>query len=85
MIGGGVKIWDSNFHSLDPIMRTSGNDTDIKTAPIKICERAFIGSGSMILKGVTIEKNSVIAAGSVVAKDIPDNLVAGGNPCKIIK
>jgi acetyltransferase-like isoleucine patch superfamily enzyme len=56
MIGGGVKIWDSNFHLLDPIMRTSGNDTDIKTAPVKICERAFIGSGSMILKGVTIGK-----------------------------
>lgn len=85
MIGGGVKIWDTNFHSLDPVVRTSKNDNDVRTAPIKICERAFIGAGSIILKGVTIGQNSIIAAGSVVTKDIPANVIAGGNPCKVIK
>lgn len=86
MIGGGVKIWDTNFHSLDPIIRTNGVvDNDVKTAPIKIDDYAFIGAGSIILKGVHIGRNSIIAAGSVVVKSIPPNVVAGGNPCKVIK
>ncbi|WP_161599435.1 acyltransferase [Hymenobacter nivis] len=85
MIGGGVKIWDTNFHSLDPILRTTAPDTDVKTAPIKIDDYAFIGAGSIIMKGVHIGKNSIIAAGSVVVKNIPANVIAGGNPCRVIK
>lgn len=85
IIGGGVRIWDSNFHSLDYKIRMSGNDYDIQSAPIKICKYAFIGGGSIILKGVVIGENSVIAAGSVVTKSIPPNVIAGGNPCKVIK
>ena len=85
VIGGGCKIWDTNFHSLDPITRTGVLDIDIKTNPIKICDNVFIGGGVIILKGVEIGKNSVIAAGSVVQKNIPANVIAGGNPCKIIK
>jgi len=85
MMGGGVKIWDTNFHSLHPILRTTAPDTDVKTAPIKIDDYAFIGAGSIILKGVHIGKNSIIAAGSVVVKSIPANVIAGGNPCKVIR
>ena len=88
MIGGGVKIWDTDFHSLDPIIRTSNKhkyDYDVKVAPVFIDDYAFIGAGSTICKGVTIGKNSVIGAGSVVVKSIPDNVVAAGNPCKVIR
>ncbi|WDF54708.1 acyltransferase [Mucilaginibacter sp. KACC 22063] len=85
VIGGSVKIWDTNYHSLNPVIRTSGNDNDIKTAPIFIDDNVFIGGNSIILKGVKIGKNSVIAAGSIVVKDIPENVVAGGNPCKVLK
>jgi acetyltransferase-like isoleucine patch superfamily enzyme len=86
MIGGGVRIWDTNFHSLDPAIRTNGVfDNDVKTAPIKIDNYAFIGAGSIILKGVHIGENSIVAAGSVVVKSIPANVVAGGNPCKVIR
>ncbi|TWR27566.1 glycosyltransferase [Mucilaginibacter pallidiroseus] len=87
LIGGGVKIWDTNFHSLNPQVRTADYhlDHDIKTAPIHIKQYAFIGAGSIILKGVTIGENSVIGAGSVVVGDIPDNVIAGGNPCRVIK
>jgi acetyltransferase-like isoleucine patch superfamily enzyme/glycosyltransferase involved in cell wall biosynthesis len=85
LIGGGVRIWDTNFHSLDATIRVSNYDYDVKTAPILIKENAFIGGGSIILKGVTIGKNSIIAAGSVVVKSIPDNVIAGGNPCRVIK
>jgi len=85
VIGGGCRIWDTNFHSLDAQMRTSGNDQDIRTAPVKIGDNVFIGGGVIILKGVTIGENSIISAGSVVNKDIPANTIAAGNPCVAIK
>ena len=85
MIGGGSRIWDTNFHSLNSEIRVSGYDDDVHTKPVLIRRNAFIGGGSIILKGVTIGRNSIIAAGSVVTKDIPDNVIAGGNPCKVIR
>jgi acetyltransferase-like isoleucine patch superfamily enzyme len=85
VIGGGCRIWDTNFHSLDAQIRTSGNDQDIRTAPVKIGDNVFIGAGVIILKGVTIGENSIVAAGSVVNKDIPPNTIAAGNPCVVIK
>jgi acetyltransferase-like isoleucine patch superfamily enzyme len=85
VMGGGVRVWDTNYHSLNPDIRVSGQDNDIKTAPIIIKDNAFIGGGSIILKGVTIGENSIIAAGSVVTKSIPSNVIAGGNPCRVIK
>lgn len=53
--------------------------------PIKIGHNVWIGGGAIICPGVTIGDNSVIGAGAVVTKDIPDNVVAAGNPCKVIK
>ena len=84
-IGGGCKMWDTDFHSIDPIERRHKGDRKIKTAPIIIKDYAFIGGSSIILKGVTIGKNSIIAAGSIVTKDIPDNEIWGGNPAKFIR
>lgn len=85
-IGGGVKIYTTDFHSLDPFVRASKHDTkSCKTAPIVINENAFIGAGSIILKGVTIGRNSIIGAGSVVTKDVPDNEIWAGNPARFIR
>lgn len=53
--------------------------------PIKIANGAWIGGGAIILPGVTIGENSVIGAGSLVTHSIPDNCVAVGNPCRVIK
>jgi acetyltransferase-like isoleucine patch superfamily enzyme len=53
--------------------------------PVKIGDRCWIGANSIILPGVTIGNNVVIGAGSVVTKDIPDNVVAVGSPAKIIR
>lgn len=53
--------------------------------PIKIGNNVWIGGGAIICPGVSIGDNSVIGAGSVVTKDVPDNVVAAGNPCKVIK
>lgn len=81
MIGGGVQIFDTNFHSTDPDIRTSGQETrdDVKKAPIIIGNNVFIGTNSIICKGVTIGDNAIIAAGSVVAKSIPPDETWGGN------
>lgn len=53
--------------------------------PVRIEDGAWIGGGAIILPGVTIGRNSVIGAGSVVTRSIPDNCVAVGNPCRVIK
>lgn len=53
--------------------------------PIHIKRGAWIGSGSIVLGGTTIGKHSVVAAGSVITKDVPDYAIVGGNPAKIIK
>lgn len=53
--------------------------------PVHIGENCWIGAGAIILPGVTIGDNSVIGAGSVVTKDIPSNVVAVGNPCKVLR
>jgi acetyltransferase-like isoleucine patch superfamily enzyme len=86
-IGGGVVIYDTDFHSLAVEERICSPEitTNIKVAPVKICSGAFIGAHSIILKGVTIGENAVIGAGSVVAKSIPANEIWAGNPAKFIK
>ena len=53
--------------------------------PVEIKEGVFIGMNVKILKGVTIGENSVIGANSIVTKNIPSNVIAAGNPCKVLK
>ena len=53
--------------------------------PITIEDNVWIGGGAILLPGVTIGKNSVIGAGSIVTRSIPENCVAVGNPCRVIK
>lgn len=86
-IGAGCMIFDSNFHSVNWEKRGhwKTDADDIVTSPVTIKDYAFIGARSIILKGVTIGERSIIAAGGVVNKDIPDDCIAGGNPCRIIK
>lgn len=85
MIGGGCQIYDTDFHSIAYDDRVLRGDKATKSAPVKIREGAFIGTSSIILKGVEIGERSVVAAGSVVGKSIPSNEIWGGNPCRFIK
>lgn len=85
MIGGGCRIWDCDFHPMDPDVRKRTPNDGFAKKPIRIKESAFIGGGSIILKGVTIGKNSIVGAGSVVSKSIPDNEIWAGNPARFIK
>ena len=71
------KRQDSDWHPGDP---RSGDPR-----PIVIEDNVWLGAGSTVMKGVTIGRNSVIGAGSVVTKDIPADVIAAGNPCRIIR
>jgi acetyltransferase-like isoleucine patch superfamily enzyme len=87
-IGSGVCIFDTNFHSLNPILRTyrsSVFSNDIVSDPIIIDDYAFIGTRAIILKGAKIGKNSVVGAGSVVSGNIPANEIWAGNPARFIR
>ena len=84
-IGGGCKIWDTDFHSLNPNERVYKGDREISSKPVFIGKYAFIGGSVIILKGVSIGENSIIAAGSVVTKNVPKNEIWGGNPARFIK
>lgn len=86
-LGGGVCIYDTDFHSLNPNDRlddrTDANQT--KIIPVTIEDNVFIGAHSTILKGVTIGENSIIGACSVVTKSIPENQIWAGNPARFIR
>lgn len=84
LIGGGCQILDNDFHSLNYEERIN-NSSYIKSKPVLIKEGAFIGASSIILKGVTIGRKSIVGAGSVVTRDIPDNEIWAGNPAVFIR
>ena len=86
LMGAGVTIVDSDFHSMNSHdWFTAADENNMKKLPVNIGSYVFIGMNSIILKNVTIGNNVRIAAGSVVTKDIPDNEVWGGNPAKLIR
>jgi acetyltransferase-like isoleucine patch superfamily enzyme len=86
-IGGGVCIYDTDFHSIDPVVRRNVVlDLQAKAnKPVIIKDNVFIGAHSTILKGVIIGANAVIGACSVVTHSVPDNEIWAGNPAKFIK
>lgn len=86
-IGGGVCIYDTDFHSLDSKNREQPSlDRQFENKqPVTIEDHVFIGAHTTILKGVRIGKNSIIGACSVVTKSIPPNEIWAGNPARFIK
>ena len=80
-IAPNVSIYTAG-HPIYPDCRNSGYEYGI---PITIGDNVWIGGSSSILPGVTIGDNVVIGAGSVVSKNIPNNVVAAGSPCKVIR
>ncbi len=85
LIGGNCKIYDNDFHSLNYDERMMKPDQGVKSAPVRIKMGAFIGAHSIILKGVTIGEKSIVGAGSVVTKSIPNGEVWAGNPARFIR
>lgn len=85
LIGGNTQIYDTDFHSIKYEERMETPDTHVRTAPVKIEDGVFIGAHCIILKGVQIGAKSVVAAGSIVTKNIPSGELWGGVPAKFIK
>lgn len=86
-IGGGVCIYDTDFHSLDANVRNN-QELDFNSKnnlSVSIGDNVFIGAHTTILKGVTIHENAIIGACSVVTKNIPANEIWAGNPARFIK
>jgi len=90
LIGPGVQLLTAS-HPLSARERLITSNENLKTSyktfskPIQIGDNVWIGGNTVVLPGITIGNNVTIGAGSVVTKDIPDNLLAFGNPCKIIR
>ena len=97
LVSWNVGIADSDFHPLEPAQRLIDAQAlapyfkdrparpKLKTVPVKICDNVWIGMNAVILKGVTIGENSVVAAGSVVTKSVEPNVVVAGNPATVVK
>ena len=81
LLGPNVGIYAVN-HSIDPKERINGGCFG---KPVHIGKNVWIGGDAKILAGVTIGDNSIIGTGSIVTKDIPSNVIAVGNPCKVIR
>lgn len=80
-----VSFIGKNEHTFNDVHNTIWNSARIKDAPTIIGNDVWIGYGSIIIGGVRIGNGSIIAAGSVVTKDVPDFVLVGGNPAKFIK
>jgi len=94
LIAWGCCIVDHNSHALDWRLRVDDTKgwivgqkdwSHVKIQPIKICDNAWIGFNSIILKGVTIGEGAIVAAGSVVTKDVPPYTTVAGNPARVIR
>lgn len=81
MIGPNVTIATAG-HPILPELREKNYQYNM---PIRIGKNCWLGAGVIVLPGVTIGDNTVIGAGSIVTKDIPSNVVAVGNPCKVLR
>lgn len=91
LIAPNVQIYTA-FHPTDALSRFGTPQEDgsfafckTQTAPVVIGNSVWIGGGAIIMPGITIGDNVVIGAGSVVTKDIPSNVIAYGNPCRVIR
>jgi maltose O-acetyltransferase len=81
LIGPRTCIY-SVSHPIDAGVRTAGFDIG---KPVTICDNVWFGGNVVVTPGVTVGENSIIGAGSVITKDIPANVIAAGNPCRVIR
>ncbi len=81
MLGPNVVIATAG-HPIEPSLREKAYQYNI---PVKIGNNCWLGAGVIVLPGITIGDNTVVGAGSVVTKDLPPNVVAVGNPCRVLR
>ena len=83
-IGANARIYDHDFHPVDPELRRRTPTENVATKPVAIGDDVFIGAQALILKGVTIGPRAVIGAGSVVTHDVPAGEIWAGNPARAV-
>ncbi len=81
LFGPAVQIY-TPLHPMDPVERRTRRES---AKPVTIGSDVWVGGGAIFCPGVTIGKNSVIGAGSVVTRDVPEGVFAAGNPCRVIR
>lgn len=77
-IGELVGIFDTDHHAVDSV-------SPVRYAPVKIADNVWIGRAAIVLPGVSIGENSVVASGSVVTSDVPRNTLVAGNPARLVR
>ncbi len=95
LVAHGVQVFDNDTHPLDPKERARHfrmilgmealASVDIGSAPVRIGQSCWIGMNAMVMKGVTVGDETVVAAGSVVVGDVPARVLVGGNPARVIR
>ena len=80
MFATNAYVTDADWHDIYDRTAAPGG-----TAPVTLRDNVWIGDSAIVCKGVTIGENSVIGTGAIVTKDIPDNVVAAGNPARVVK
>ncbi len=85
LIGANCTISDSDHHPIGAEERMVLSSKNIMSRPIDIGKNVWLGMNVLVLKGVSIGENSVVAAGSVVSKSIPPNVIAAGNPARVVR
>lgn len=85
LLASGVQVFDMDGHPTDAARRRAHEPTPPEAiAPVWIGDDVWIGSGALILKGVTVGDRSIVAARSVVTKDVPPDTVVAGNPARVV-
>lgn len=96
LLAHGVQVFDNNTHPVSAAARElqfrrmmgfkeRNGQIVIDTSPVHIGKRCWIGMNSLVMKGVSIGDDTIVAAGSVVSADLPEGVIAGGNPARIIR
>jgi acetyltransferase-like isoleucine patch superfamily enzyme len=80
LLGGGCRIYDTDFHSLDAAERARPGNPGARRAPVTIGSRAFVGGHAVVLKGADVGVEAVVGAGAVVRGVVPPGEVWAGNP-----
>lgn len=96
LLAHGVQVFDNNSHPINAVAREiqfrrmvgvkdRSAPIQIDAAPVEIGKRCWIGMNSLVMKGLAIGNDSIVAAGSMVSASLPEGVIAGGNPAKIIR
>jgi maltose O-acetyltransferase len=86
LLAASARIYDVDAHPLDAARRRANEPFPVENnEPVFIGDDVWVGTGALILKGVTIGSRSIVGAGAVVTRDVPPDVVVAGNPARIIK